>query len=97
MIHKLTYNGKTIEANSNFELANKLMDMQKFGAYPIIGEPYYIEDDEEAFSPLEYWNGEVLFDYPSEIDNQHLLEYAAFSLDCKEDDLELKVEEELAE
>lgn len=96
MIHKLTYKGKTIEANSNLELAHKLRDVQKSGAYPIICKPYYIEDDEEAFSPLEYWDGEALFEYPSEIDNQHLLEYAAFSLGCRVDDLELKMEEELA-
>lgn len=95
LIHTLIYNGQSIEANSTFELADKLMSMQNFGSYPIIqeGTPLF-EDDEEPFSPWEYWDGDTIFEYPKKIDNQHLLKYAAFSLDCNVNDLELKTEKE---
>lgn len=97
LIYTLIYNGQPIEANNTFELADKLMGMQKFGSYPIIqeGTPLF-ENDEEPFSPWEYWDGSILFDdeYPKQIDNERLLEYAAFSLDCNVNDLELKTEKE---
>lgn len=87
MQYFLTTPEETFTDSTLWGLADQLAEQQENGSYPIISEVW--EEEDEAYSPYEYWDGVPVFELPEELEEGRVREFAAWSLDLDLEDIKL--------